>query len=112
MITAHEKIRAGQLLPTAPFELLFDQVCENVIVTWPDLASGLSLVVNQRWSVPASALEAVILTGACPEHAWVLDRLGPDRWREIDAAVAAVYDDHRERQDRVAEIYRVLEGEL
>lgn len=111
MTTAHEKIRAGRLLPTAPFELLFDSVRECVIVTWPDLPAGLSLVFDQRESVADPNPQIVILSGDCPHYAWVWERLGADRRREIVTAVEAVYDDYHARGERIGRIYLMLEDE-
>lgn len=111
MTTAHEMIRAYRLLPTAAFELLFDRVCENVIVAWPDLPVALSLVLDQRASVADSDPQIVILKHICPHHAWVTDRLGPSRRREILVAVKDVYNDHHARVDRVGQIYLMLEEE-
>jgi hypothetical protein len=104
MITAHDRMRAVRYLPTAPFELLLDPDTEHVIVTWPDLPAGLSLVYARIGD------ELYGFDDMCPHHAWVEEKLGAERCAEIEGAVEAVFDDHHERAARVAEIYRALEG--
>lgn len=90
MTTAHEMIRALRLLPTAPFELLYDPETENVIVTWPGLPPELSLMACEEdgeiWSLDIG------------HRAKVAERLSEKRFAEIEAAIAAVYADQAARR--------------
>lgn len=102
MTTAHEMIRAYRLLPTEPFDLLFDPETENVIVPWSGLLPELSLM--------ACVEDGELFGIHFGHHDKVMEYLGASRAAEIQSAVEALYADHHARVASVAEIYRVLEG--